>query len=144
MSNRIRVSVSIILGIGLLAGSGYFFADTRRLIARAEKVPGVVSGFERRSSKGGSTDYAVIEFTTTSGEIHRFTTSGPGGYVKGSAVDVLFETGNPTKARVDDFLELWLGSLALGAFGLLCVGVGLGTWLYDRARLKTTAERSTQ
>jgi hypothetical protein len=57
---------------------------------------------------------------------------------------VLFETGNPTKARVDDFLELWLGSLALGAFGLLCVGVGLGTWLYDRARLKTTAERSTQ
>jgi Protein of unknown function (DUF3592) len=144
MSNRIRVSVSLILGIGLLAGSGYFFADTRQLITKAEKVPGVVSGFERRSSKGGSTDYAVIEFTTTSGEIHRFTTSGPGGYVKGSAVDVLFETGNPTKARVDDFLELWLGSLALGAFGLLCVGVGLGTWLYDRARLKTTAERSTQ
>ena len=91
--------------------------------------------------KGGSADYSVIEFTSTSGEICRLTTAGPGGYTKGSTVDVLYEAGNPANARVDDFLELWLSSLALGAFGLLCVGVGLGTWLYDRARLKTKAER---
>jgi hypothetical protein len=141
MSNRIRVSISLILGIGLLVGSGYFLSDTRQLISKAEKVRGVVVGFERRSSKGGSADYSVIEFTATSGEIHRLTTAGPGGYTKGSTVDVLYEAGNPANARVDEFLELWLGSLALGAFGLLCVSVGLGTWLYDRARLKTKAER---
>lgn len=50
------------------------FSDTRHLISTAEKAPGIVAGFERRSSKGGSTDYSVIEFVTA---------SGPGDYAKG-------------------------------------------------------------
>lgn len=129
--------VSLILGLGLLAGSGYMFSDTRRLIATAEKAPGVVAGFERRSSKGGSTNYSVIEFATASGEVRRFTTSGPDSHAKGDTVEVLYDAGNPADARVNVFLELWLGSLALGAFGLLCLGVGIGTWLYERNRSST-------
>lgn len=140
MSNRTPVVVSLILGIGLLVGAGFFYSSTRQLIATAQKAPGTVVGFERRSSKKGHSDYPVIEFSTASGEIRRFTTSGAGDYAKGEAVDVLYDPSDPGKARANVFIELWLGSLALGAFGLLCLGVGFGTLLYERARAKTGAK----
>lgn len=140
MRNRSSATLSLILGLGLLAGAGYMFSDTRQLLATAEKAQGIVAGFERRSSKGGSTDYPVIEFATASGEVRRFTTSGPGDYAKGKTVEVLHDAHNPANARVNVFIELWLGSLALGAFGLLCLGVGLGTCLYEWARMKTGVE----
>ena len=140
MRNRTSATLSLILGLGLLAGAGYMFSDTRQLIATAEKAQGIVAGFERRSSKGGSTDYPVIEFATASGEVRRFTTSGPGDYAKGKTVEVLYDAHNPVNARVNLFIELWLGSLALGAFGLLCLGVGIGTWLYEWDRMKTGVE----
>jgi len=110
------------------------YVNTRELISSAAKVPGTVVDFERRSSKGGSTDYPVIEFVTASGETHRFTTSGAGDFAKGESVQVLYYDNDPANARVNAFIELWLGSLALGAFGLLCVGVGIGTLLYERSR----------
>jgi len=141
MSNGTSATLSLVLGLGLLAGAGYMFSDTRQLISAAEKAPGIVVGFERRSSKGGSTDYSVIEFATASGEVRRFTTSGPGDYAKGKTVEVLYDASDPAHARVNVFIELWLGSLALGAFGLLCLGVGLGTWLYEWARLKAGVEK---
>ena len=142
MSNRTRAYLSLFLGLALLAGSRYMFSNTRQLITTAEKAQGIVAGFERRSSKGGSTDYPVIEFATASGEMHRFTTSGPGAYTKGKTVEVLYNANNPAHARVNVFIELWLGSLALGAFGLLCLGVGVGTWFCERARMKTGVENN--
>lgn len=140
MSNKTSATLSLVLGLGLLAGAGYMFNDTRQLISTAEKAPGAVVGFERRSSKGGSSDYPVIEFATASGEVRRFTTSGAGHYAKGATVEVLYDTSDPANARVNVFMELWVGSLALGAFGLLCLGLGSGTLLYERARMKAGAE----
>ena len=137
MSNKTSVILSLVLGLGLLAGSGYVFYDVRQLISTAEKARGTVVDFERRSSKRGSSNYPVIEFATASGEVRRFTTSGAGDYAKGEAVDVLYDANHPANARVNVFLELWLGSLALGGFGLLCLGVGIGTLLYQRDRIKT-------
>ena len=133
-SNKTSVIISLTVGAALLAGSAYMYVNTRELISSAAKVPGTVVDFERRSSKGGSTDYPVIEFVTASGETHRFTTSGAGDFAKGESVQVLYYDNDPANARVNAFIELWLGSLALGAFGLLCVGVGIGTLLYERSR----------
>lgn len=133
-SNKTAVIISLTVGVALLAGAAYMYMDTRELISTAAKAPGTVVDFERRSSKGGSTDYPVIEFVTASGEIHRFTTSGAGDYTKGESVEVLYYGSDPANARVNVFIELWLGSLALGAFGLLCVGIGVGTLLYERSR----------
>jgi len=138
MSNRTPVIVSLLLGLGLLAGAWHFYSSTRHLIATSQKAQGTVVGFERRSSKRGHSDYPVIEFTTASGENRRFTTSGAGDYAKGETVDVLYNADDPVEARVNAFIELWLGSLALGAFGLLCLGCGFGTLLYEQARTKTT------
>lgn len=137
MGNKAPAALSLFLGIGLLAGAGYMFSDTRQLLAAAEKAPGVVVGLERRSSKGGGAEYPVIEFAAVSGEVRRFTLSGPGDYPTGAVVEVLYDAANPANARLNSFIELWLGSLALGGFGLLCLGVSIGTWLHERARLKT-------
>lgn len=137
MNNKKSAIISLLLGLGLFAGAGYMYTDVRQLIATAEKAPGTVVGFERRSSKGGSSDYPVIEFATATGEIRRFTTSGAGNYTRGQMIEVLYDAGTPEKARVNVFIELWLGSLVLGAFGLLCLGVGIGTLLYERTRTTT-------
>lgn len=134
MSNKTAVIVSLALGAALLAGAAYMYSETRELISTAAKVPGTVVDFERRSSKGGSSDYPVIEFVTATGEIRRFTTTGAGDFARGQTVEVLYDAGDPADARVNVFIELWLGSLALGGFGLLCLGVGIGTLLYERSR----------
>ncbi len=137
MSDKTSATLSIVVGFALLAGAGYMYYDVRQMLSTAEKAPGIVADFERRSSKGGSTDYPVIEFATATGEIRRFTTSGAGDFAKGDAVEVLYDAVDPANARVNVFIELWLGSLALAGFGLLCVSVGVGTLLYQRSRRKT-------
>jgi hypothetical protein len=133
-SNKIAVIVSLALGAALLAGAAYMYVNTRELISSAVKVPGTVVDFERRTSKSGHSNYPVIEYVTASGEIHRFTTSGAGDFAKGETVEVLYDVSDPANARVNVFIELWLGSLALGAFGLLCLGAGVANLLYERAR----------
>jgi hypothetical protein len=135
--NKTPILVSLLLGLALLAGAWAMYASTRGLIDAAAKAPGIVVDFQRRSSKGGSSDYPVVEFTTPSGETRTFTTSGSGSYSRGQAVEVLYDASDPSTARVNVFLELWLGTLALGGFGLLCLGVGVGSVLYGRSRRKT-------
>jgi len=127
-------AVSLLLGLGLFAAAGYLFHDTRQLVSVAGKAQGTVVAFERRLTKGGSADYPVIEFATASGHLHRFTTSGTPDYAKGETVDVLYDASDPAKARLDVFTELWLGSSILAAAGMLCLGAGIGTLLYERRR----------
>lgn len=134
MSHRTPAVVALALGLGLLTGAGFFARNARQLTTAGERVSGTVVDFQRRTSKGGSSEYPVIEFTTAAGEVRRFTTSGAGDYAKGEKVDVLYHTGDPDSAKVDAFLELWLGTLALGGFGLLCLAAGIGGFLFTRAK----------
>ncbi len=136
MSHRTPAVIALALGLGLFAGAGFFARNAWQLTTAGERVSGMVVDFQRRSSKGGSSEYPVIEFTTTAGEVRRFTTSGAGDYAKGEQVDVLYETGDPDNAKVDAFLELWLGALALGGFGLLCLAAGIGGFLFTGTRAK--------
>lgn len=140
MSNKVPIGVSFLLGLGLFAGAGYLYSDTRQLISTGKAAQGTVVAFERHSSKSGNSYYPVIEFTTASGEIRRFTTSGAGEFAEGEAVEVLYDASDPANARANVFMELWLGSLALAAFGLLCLGAGIGNLLHERACGKTGRE----
>lgn len=137
MSNRAPVVVSFLLAFGLFGGAGYFYSDTQQLMAVGQKAPGKVVDFERRSSRGGFSDYPVIEFATASGETRRFTTSGAGDFAKGEAVEVLYHPDDPANAKANVFIELWLGSLALGGFGLLCLVLGFANLLHGRARAES-------
>lgn len=143
MNNRMPAFISLLLGAALLAGAAYMYSGTQELVSTATRVSGTVVAFERRSSKGGSTDYPVIEFTTASGAVQRFTTTGAGDFAKGETVEVLYDPGDPANARVNVFIELWLGSIALGVFGVLCLAVGIGSLLYARSRKKLKGQLST-
>lgn len=134
MSQRTPALIALALGLGLLTGAGFFARNARQLTTAGERVPGMVVDFQRRSSKGGSSEYPVIEFAATTGETHRFTTSGAGDYAKGEKVDVLYHPGDPDSAKVDAFMELWLGALALGGFGLLCLAAAVSGFLFTRPR----------
>ena len=109
MSQRTAAVIALALGLGLLAGAGQFARNARQLTTVGERVPGTVMDFQRRSSKGGSSEYPVIEFTTPAGETRRFTTSGAGDYIRGEKVEVLYHPADPDSAKVDAFLELWRG-----------------------------------
>lgn len=139
MSQRTPAIVALALGLGLFAGAGYFARNARQLTTEGERAQGTVVGFQRRSSKGGSSEYPVIEFATAAGEVRRFTTSGAGDYAKGERVEVLYHPGDPDSAKVDAFMELWLGTLALGGFGLLCLAAAIATFLFtgNRAKART-------
>jgi hypothetical protein len=137
MSNRAPVVVSHLLAFGLFGGAGYFYSGTQQLISAAQKAPGTIVGFERRTSKGGFSDYPVVEFATASGEVHRFTTSGAGDFAKGEAVEVLYHPDDPANAEVNVFIELWLGSLALGGAGLLCLGLAVANLVVGRDRAES-------
>lgn len=134
MSNKIPAFISLIVGAALLAGSAYMYEDTQKLISGAGKAAGVVVDFERRSTKDGSTDYPVIEFTDSAGVAHRFTTSGAADFAAGETVEVLYDANDPASAKASVFIELWLGSLALGGFGVLCLLVGIASLYYARSR----------
>lgn len=139
MSNRTSAALALFLGVGLLTGSFFFARSTRRLLATAEHTSGTVVGFERRTSKRGRSEYPIIEFAA-GGETHRFTTTGAGSYARGEKVDVLYDAGDPANARVNAFFELWLGALALGGFGVLCLGAGIATVVLEgRSKAKASS-----
>lgn len=127
------VVVALVLGMGLLSGSWFMYWSTRNLLDGAVRTSGTVVALERRSTKGGSSEYPVVEFTDRVGSMQRFTTSGAGQFTLGARVEVLYTAADPADVRVNDFLELWLGPLALGGFGLLCLGAGAASVACRRA-----------
>jgi hypothetical protein len=134
MGTKGSAFLALALGAALLAAAGYMGLQVKQLIAVAAKAEGTVVDFERRSSKGGTSYAPVFAFTAADGATRRFTTSGSGDYKKGESVEVLYDPQNPEDARLNTFMELWFGSLAVGAFGLLCLGAGIGTLVYERTR----------
>ena len=107
MSQRTAAVIALALGLGLLAGAGQFARNARQLTTVGERVPGTVMDFQRRSSKGGSSEYPVIEFTTTTGDTRHFTTSGAGDYARGEKVEVLYHPPIRTAPR-------WMPSWSCG------------------------------
>ena len=128
-------TVGIVFSIvgGLLALIGVFLLiRTRIFIGKAQEVKGTVMQmvYSRSSSSSGSGGgYApVYQFKTLDGQsivIQDSLSSNPPRFQVGQEIDVLYEPGNPQKARINKWMNLYFVPVLLGGMGLIFGGVGI-------------------
>jgi hypothetical protein len=114
---------AIQLGLGI-----FFFARTRRFLRTAVETTGtIVDLVESRSSEGGTSYKAVVEFQTADGRSMKWTESmasnPPAGDI-GEQIPIKYDPKNPSRARIAKRFRLWFVSALLGLLGLLFLGIG--------------------
>src|SRR3972149_9257876 len=128
MTNDLTVGIVFSLVGGLLALIGVvLFIRTRTYISQAQRVKGTVIKMVYSTSNGGG--YApVYQFTTLDGQniVKKDNlSSNPPQFQVGQEIDVLYESGNPQKARINKWLNLYFLPAFLGGMGLIFGGVGI-------------------
>ena len=132
MSDELKVGIFFIPVGGLLALIGVFlFIRTRIFIGKAREAKGTVIQmvYSRTSSSSGSGGgYApVYQFRTLDGQnivIQDSLSSNPPRFQVGQEIDVLYESGNPQKARINKWMNLYFVPVLLGGLGLIFGEIG--------------------
>jgi len=125
----ILTSVLPLGGIG-----GWFFFDTRNFLQFATQTTGTVVDLQSSRDSEGDTMYTpVFEYQDGTGTTHKIISSwssNPPSHLEGDAVDVLYDPANPSDARLDGYLSLWLGPIICGVLALfLLLFAMLFLWL---------------
>ena len=133
MSDELTVGIVFSLVGGLLALIGVFlFIRARIFIGKAQEAKGMVIQmvYSRTSSSSGSGGgYApVYQFRTLDGQtivIQDSLSSNPPRFQVGQEINILYESGNPQKARINKWMNLYFAPVLLGGMGLIFGGVGV-------------------
>ena len=133
MSDELRVGIFFIPLGGLLALIGVFlFIRTRIFIGKAQEAKGTMIQmvYSRTSSSSGSGGgyVAVYQFRTLDGQnivIQDSLSRNPPQFQVGQVIDVLYESGNPQKARINKWMNLYFAPAMLGGLGLIFGVVGI-------------------
>lgn len=118
--------IMIIFG-AIFVGVGFFARDWMVPSPHLSANGVVVDLAEVRSSRGSTGYKAVVEFTTSTGQVVRFqdpTSSNPPAYRRNQEVTVLYDPENPEFAVIDSPFT-WLPSTAFIGFGGLFVVLGI-------------------
>ena len=121
-----------IAGSLLIGGVGVgMLVRTRRFLARAVRVPGMVTGLRRSpsSGNGGSTYRPQFAFRTYEGrEVHTESSIGsnPPPARPGQSITVLYDPRDPNRARVDSLVGrggyiAWCFTVFGAGFTVLCI-----------------------
>ncbi len=132
MSDELTVGIVFSLVGGLLALIGVFlFIRTRIFIGKAQAVKGTVIQmvYSRTSSSSSSGGYApVYQYKTLDGQsfvMQDNLSSNPPRFQVGQEIDVLYESENPQKARINKWMNLYFAPVLLGVLGLIFGGIGI-------------------
>lgn len=130
-----------LLGALMLTISGNILDKEQKFIERARVTQGtVIELAARRSSKGGTTYYPIVEFTDHTGQktkIGSSYSSNPAAYEVGETVDVYYEPGKTSEAEIKGFFHNGLVYSLQGLWGLSLVSSALRICFF----LKIQAER---
>jgi len=130
---RLVFGIFAIVGLGLLIGGIFSIQHTRRFLATAVSVPGVVKEIvwqESRSSNNtrGGIYYPRISFRTADGQEISFITntgSNPPSYRVNEPVTILYDPKQPYHAYIRSFTDLWLLPTILCPLGLVFCSFGV-------------------
>ena len=130
MSTDLTLGIVFSLVGALLALIGVFlFIRTRIFIGKAQGAKGTVTQMVYSHSSEGGGGYApVYQFKTLDGQtivIQDSLSSNPPQFQVGQKIDVLYESANPQKARINKWMNLYFAPVLLGGMGLIFGGVGL-------------------
>jgi hypothetical protein len=120
--------VLMALGLGCLLLGGYLAWRTLAFSSSAEAVTGKVVSYHEFQDDGKARYRPRVRFQTRDGSIHTITgqmayTSRR--YAEGAELPVLFQDGEPGKARIATFFDNWLGATIAVMVGLLSIAGGI-------------------
>jgi hypothetical protein len=126
-------------GPALIAVALGFVIYTSWFLHRSVAAKGaVVSLREVHDPQNGTVTYApVFTFTAADGRSYAVssnTGNNPPAFAVGQQVPVLYETDNPTEAKIDSFIQLWLFPVVFGFAGATATAVGYFLLRYERRR----------
>ena len=122
-------------GVGFLltALALFFWFRTRAFLENAQKAQGTVIRMVYSSDSEGGGGYSpVYTFRTISGQVIEVTdrmSSNPPQFKEGQIIDVLYDTDNPNKARINKWFNLYFVPMLLGFLGLIFGGIGVAVFI---------------
>ncbi len=131
--------VFAVVGSAIMAGSFFWYTETKSFIGEAQTAPGVVIELVSSRNNDSITYQPVVEFTTEKGQKIEFTSSvgsNPPSHSEGDQIEVLYHENTPQKAKINSFFSLWFGPILLLIFGSIFSIVGFGLLLYPRLKSK--------
>jgi len=88
----------------------------------------------------------IVRFVTQNGKAIEFlsdTGSKKTAYKKGDAVEVLYLPSSPEKAKINDFLSLWMMPMVIGGIGLIFIALGGGIIIISKLKGRQNAYLKT-
>jgi hypothetical protein len=133
LMNNIPLVISVIFGttgIPCIILGGFLSLNSYHLLKEGVPARGeVIELVGRRGSKGGTTYAPLYEFKATDGKTYTIlssTSSNPPSHQVGDQISVLYPKGNPEKAEINAFLDLWLGPIIAGLIGVIFTAIATG------------------
>jgi hypothetical protein len=112
----------------LVALALFFLVRTRSFIGRSRQTQGTITQMVYDSSTEGGGYLPIFRFRTLEGqevEAKSDLATNPPQFKVGQVIDVLYDPGNPSKARIKKWFNLYYVPTLLGFLGLLlgCIGI---------------------
>lgn len=120
--------VGLLIASGLAAGAIALIVRTYKWRKNAVAVEGEIVEFGSLGSGTGSTLAPVIEFSTREGETIRFknnTKTMFDSFSVGDRLPVVYEPGNPERAKIDRIGHLYSLPILIGIVAIAAAGVAL-------------------
>lgn len=131
--------VFILVGLGCLVGALAYAYRTQAFLRTSVAVQGNIAGFKQVDNvhRGTTMYFPVFRFDvpgSNSFTVVSRTSYGSSAFKVGESVAVRYPPGQPEKAVIDSFGQLWLMDLAVGTFGALFFALGLWTKVFGWRR----------
>lgn len=120
------------VGAAMLAGAFLLYQNTRTFVEDATRTEGTVVELVESHSSDSTTYRPVVDFTTSTGETIRFTSSSgsnPPSYSVGEKVALFYLADAPQQAKVDGYFSLWGAPTIVGGLGSVFFLIGAGVML---------------
>ncbi len=122
----LAVCFFMLIGLAMLIGAYFLHAAKRDFVRDAIRTTGTVVDFDILQTGMFQRDQRadrvpVVRFETRDGETVRFSVDSYAAWADyriGDTVTVLYEKGNPSKADIQQFYELWFFQLLIAVIGV--------------------------
>jgi hypothetical protein len=118
-----------LVGLVMLVGAFYSYNSTAAFLKEAATAEGIVVELLLSRSSDSISYRPLVQFTAQSGRVVEFAPSAgsnPARYAEGEQVEVLYQTAQPSDAKINDFFSLWGVALILAAMGAVFFLIGAG------------------
>lgn len=125
--SKVAAFVSIGIGIILLVPAALNFASRLSFVTHAEKTDAVFLGADLHQTAQGGRYFSEFTFKTKDGRTVTYATADGTRrprLKKGQTVPILYDPGDPDRAKLDSPFNLWLATFVIGAPAVLFILMG--------------------